>query len=55
MIILRDILLYTNKLYSKILHPVTDEVKILRTRSHESYSTSTGGIISIHRLGKLYT
>jgi hypothetical protein len=33
-------LLYTNKLYSKILHPVTDEVTMLQTSNTRSYTLS---------------
>jgi hypothetical protein len=32
--------LYTNKLYSKILHPVTDEVTMLQTSNTRSYTLS---------------
>jgi hypothetical protein len=35
-----DILLYTNKLYSKILHPVADEVTMLQTSNTRSYTLS---------------
>jgi hypothetical protein len=33
-------LLYTNKLYSKILHPVTDEVTMLQTSNTRGYTLS---------------
>jgi hypothetical protein len=33
-------MLYTNKLYSKILHPVTDEVTMLQTSNTRSYTLS---------------
>jgi hypothetical protein len=33
-------LLYTNKLYSKILHPVTDEVTMLQTSNTRSNTLS---------------
>jgi hypothetical protein len=34
------IVLYTNKLYSKILHPVTDEDTMLQTSNTRSYTLS---------------
>jgi hypothetical protein len=35
-----DLMLYTNKLYSKILHPVTDEDTMLQTSNTRSYTLS---------------
>jgi hypothetical protein len=37
---LTRLVLYTNKLYSKILHPVTDEVTMIQTCNTRSYTLS---------------
>jgi hypothetical protein len=38
--VLMGFVLYTNKLYSNILHPVTDEVTMLQTSNTRSYTLS---------------